>query len=316
MLKLLKQYKQIHDLGILGINRRNSHYIGNYNQRCFFPNVDNKLKTKLLAKEFNVHTPELIGVIEAQHEIQDLQKIVAGRSGFVIKPSKGSGGKGIILLRPSADGHFEKLSGENVSSDYINTHASNILSGLYSLGGKPDVAIIESLIEPDPVFAPYSFQGVPDIRVIVFQGFPVMAMIRLPTTQSDGKANLHQGAIGVGLNIRTGRACSAVQFDQPISHHPDTGALLTDITVENWSSLLLLAARCNPMSMLGYLGADIVLDKNLGPLLLELNARPGLTIQIANNCGLLPRLKKIERHSGKAHLSSEQKVQLSQDWFS
>ncbi|MCA1480890.1 sugar-transfer associated ATP-grasp domain-containing protein, partial [Bradyrhizobium sp. NBAIM08] len=58
--------------------------------------------------------------------------------------------------------------------------------------------------------------------------------------------------------------------------------------------LLLIAARASEMSGLGYVGVDLVLDKFLGPLILELNARPGLAIQIANGNGLLHRLKKVE----------------------
>jgi D-alanine-D-alanine ligase-like ATP-grasp enzyme len=50
------------------------------------------------------------------------------------------------------------------------------------------------------------------------------------------------------------------------------------------------------MTKLGYLGVDIVLDRDKGPLLLELNARPGLSIQIANGAGLVPRLEVIEAH--------------------
>ena len=50
------------------------------------------------------------------------------------------------------------------------------------------------------------------------------------------------------------------------------------------------------MTGLGYQGVDIVLDKDMGPLILELNARPGLNIQIANRAGLLLRLEAVERH--------------------
>jgi hypothetical protein len=49
------------------------------------------------------------------------------------------------------------------------------------------------------------------------------------------------------------------------------------------------------MTGLGYIGVDVVLDANHGPLLLELNARPGLAIQIANFQGLLVPLEQIER---------------------
>ncbi len=37
-----------------------------------------------------------------------------------------------------------------------------------------------------------------------------------------------------------------------------------------------------------------MLDAALGPVVLEANARPGLTIQVANRRGLLPRLEWID----------------------
>ena len=54
--------------------------------------------------------------------------------------------------------------------------------------------------------------------------------------------------------------------------------------------MLEMAAKAYDVTGLGYLGADIVLDKTKGPLLLELNARPGLAIQVANRIGIRPLL--------------------------
>ncbi len=58
--------------------------------------------------------------------------------------------------------------------------------------------------------------------------------------------------------------------------------------------LLALSSRCYELTGLVYQGVDIVLDKDKGPMILELNARPGLNIQLANQSGLLHRLKLIE----------------------
>src|SRR5690606_8519130 len=74
-----------------------------------------------------------------------------------------------------------------------------------------------------------------------------------------------------------------------------------------WEEIMLLAARCYEMTGLGYLGTDIVFDKHKGPQLLELNARPGLSIQVANGYGLIPRLRHIESIS-KRHVSPQQRV--------
>lgn len=196
----------------------------------------------------------------------------------------------------------------------LERHLSNILAGLYSLSGVPDVAVIESLIEFDDLFDGLSYEGVPDIRLIVFQGFPVMAMLRCATKESDGKANLHQGAIGIGLDIATGKSLRAMQHGQPIKAHPDTDANLLGIDIPDWRNFLLLAANCHEMTGLGYIGVDLVLDKNQGPLLLELNARPGLAIQIANQAGLIPRLRYIESLD-EQHRPPSERVDMSIEKF-
>ena len=144
-----------------------------------------------------------------------------------------------------------------------------------------------------------------------------MAMMRLSTASSDGKANLHQGAVGVGICLRTGKALRAVQYNSPMRYHPDTGRDLYELQVPHWEKLLNLSAACYEMSGLGYIGTDIVLDKKRGPLLLELNARPGLSIQIANGAGLLPRLRKIEKmlETDAKKMSVADRVKFAMDNF-
>lgn len=302
------------------MNRRNRDYIARYNERSLFPLVDNKLITRKTIGQAGIPTAELITVVQVQSQVNDLLDLLAGYDEFVIKPSKGSGGKGIVVItgrdNDSEGEYFRKSSGVLLSADDLKRHVSNILSGLYSLGGTSDVAVIESLIHTVDEFTRYSVEGVPDIRVIICRGYPVMAMIRLSTHASDGKANLHQGAVGVGLDMKTGHAVRAVQFGKAVTHHPDTGQDLLDLSIPDWHTLLVMAARCYDVTGLGYLGIDMVMDKRHGPLLLELNARPGLTIQVANNAGLLTRLTKIDALSdAETRLPAEERVRLSQSWF-
>jgi len=290
---------RLRELGVLAMNRRNVDYIGRYNRRDCYPLVDDKLKTKLIAQKAGLMMPQLLFVVRAQHEVQHLSERLEGLCSFVIKPAQGSGGKGILVItevRTAEDGspRFVKSSGDELTIDAIERYVTNVLSGLHSLGGRVDVAIVEALVRVNPMFSELSYEGVPDIRLIVFKGYPVMGMLRLATEESAGKANLHQGAVGVGLNIANGQSMGAVQHDRPVRYHPDTGADLRQIRIPDWPTLLHLAARCYEVTELGYLGCDIVIDQALGPLLLELNARPGLAIQIANGCGLLPRLRAVE----------------------
>ena len=280
--------------GILGMNRRNIGYIARYNSRDRFPLVDDKLKTKLIAQKANLPVPELLNVVSTQYEIESIEQELVKHTEFVIKPAQGSGGKGILVIEALMEDGFVKSNGVTIELNIIKRHLSNILSGLHSLGGRADVAIVESLVRISPLFEHISHEGVPDIRLIVFKGYPVMGMLRLATKSSDGKANLHQGAVGVGIDIGTGESIAAVQYNRIVKVHPDTGVPLRDIVIPNWQQLLSLAARCYEVTQLGYLGCDIVIDEHKGPLLLELNARPGLSIQIANNQGLLPRLRHVE----------------------
>ncbi|MGE4520784.1 MAG: alpha-L-glutamate ligase-like protein [Desulfobacteraceae bacterium] len=302
--------------GILGMNRRNVSYISRYNMRSRYPLVDDKLKTKLLAEKFRLSTPKLRGVIRYQYETTYFPKIVENLNGFAVKPSKGSGGKGILVIKGRKNGLFVKSSGREVDISHVKRHLSNILAGLYSLAGVPDAIIIEDLIRPSEMFEKLSYDGVPDIRFIVFKGYPVMAMLRLSTRASDGKANLHQGAVGVGLDIATGKGLHAIQHSRRVYNHPDTGLALDKIQVPDWKNLLLLAAKSYEMTKLGYIGADLVVDRNHGAMLLELNARPGLSIQAANGAGLLPRLKLIEGIDPDLYFTPEERIDFSIETFS
>jgi alpha-L-glutamate ligase-like protein len=298
LFKLFASPSKLRKKGVIGMNRRNGAYIARYNDRSKYPLVDDKLKTKIIAQAHGATVPKLIGVIAHQAEVKRIHKMVKSWPGFVIKPARGSGGKGILVISSHKDGVYLKTSGQAITEQDLERHISNALAGLFSLGGKNDVAVIENLIKFDDVaFSGFSYEGVPDIRVIVFKGYPIMAMMRCSTSASDGKANLHQGAVGVGLDISTGRAVRAVQFNHPVTHHPDTGKALNGLVVPNWQELLILASSAWEMTGLGYMGTDMVLDKEEGPMVLELNARPGLAIQIANGAGLLPRLEEIEKLS-------------------
>lgn len=281
--------------GVLGLNQRNADYILRYNPRRLYPLVDDKLATKQLCIDAGIAVPALYDVIETEREVRRFQRNLEGRDQFVIKPANGSGGDGIIVITGRYKNRFRRGSGVLVGPGELEHHISNTLSGLYSLGGHPDRCFLEYCVQFHPMFERICHGGVPDIRTIVFQGYPVMAMVRLPTRMSDGKANLHQGAIGVGVDMASGRTVSGVQVNERVAEHPDTQHSILGLKLPEWESLLTLAAHCYDVTQLGFLGVDVVLDRDLGPLVLELNARPGLSIQIANNDGLLRRLQIVER---------------------
>ncbi|HMM77040.1 MAG TPA: alpha-L-glutamate ligase-like protein [Gammaproteobacteria bacterium] len=286
---------RLRNAGILGLNARNRDYIMRHNPRRRYPLVDDKLTTKRLAIEAGIAVPQLYATFETEHDLQKLGERLAPYSEFVIKPAHGSGGSGVLVIDGRRKDLVVKPDGRGLSLEEVEFHVSNILSGVYSLGGVRDDAMVEYRVRVDPIFDPVSYQGVPDIRLLVYRGVPTMAMVRLPTRQSDGKANLHQGAVGVGIEIATGLTVHGVWQNRIVAEHPDFGVSLSHIEIPNWPRLLELGARCYELTGLGYLGVDIVIDRTHGPLLLELNARPGLAIQIANRRGLRGRLEAIDR---------------------
>ena len=280
--------------GVIGINRRNADVIMRYNPRRYFPLVDDKLATRELAIAAGVAVPELYGVIALQGQIRQLTTRLQQHEDFVVKPARGTGGNGILVITGRFGNHFRQASGNLISLAEVGHHISNILSGMYSLAGVQDKAIIEYRVQSHPAFNAISYRGVPDIRVIVFRGIPIAAMLRLPTRTSDGKANLHQGALGVGVDLTTGRCRGGVLRNRPQTIHPDTQEQTTNVEIPQWQEILTLAVRCADMVKLGYLGVDIVIDQTLGPLILELNARPGLNVQIANQLGLAQQISAVE----------------------
>lgn len=296
MLGLIKRWKALEAKGIMGINRRNADYVLKYNKRSLYPLVDDKILTKERALAEGIQVPEMYGIIDTEKDISRLHEIIRDRRDFVIKPAQGAGGDGIIVIADRFEGRYKTVSGKLVTHDEIEYQVSNILTGLYSLGGARDRALIEYRVTPDPIFKDISYEGVPDIRIIVLMGYPVMAMLRLPTRQSGGKANLHQGAIGVGVNLATGITLQGTWMNDTISKHPDTENPVAGVQLPYWKNFMELAASCHELCGLGYIGVDMVLDKDRGPLILELNARPGLNIQIANNAGLTHRAHRIEEH--------------------
>ena len=200
---MLGSYGSLLREGVLGLNRRNGDYILRFNPRSLYPLVDDKLKTKRLAIAAGIAVPELYGVIETQHDIRTLPDIVRSHNEFALKPAHGSAGDGIVVISGRSGNRYRTIGGEILDEDFLSHHLSNAINGQFSLGGVQDVVIVEYMVRFSPLFEQISYQGVPDIRVIVFRGFPIMAMVRLPTRGSRGKANLHQGAVGAGIDLAT-----------------------------------------------------------------------------------------------------------------
>ena len=290
--------EELRERGVVGLNMRNARFLLPNNPRRLYRLVDDKLQTKALAEAHGLSVPETYSVVRSPHDAAGLEKNLAAHSSFVIKPACGSGGKGVLVIDGrDAGGRYLKPSGAALTGDEVRHHVANILAGLFSLGGQRDRALVEYRVRPAKVLTEISHQGAPDIRIVMLHGYPVMAMLRAATRESDGRANLHQGALGIGIDLATGRTVRAVHHGKPLTRHPDLEADLIGIQMPEWEKILDIAVTCHEMTGLGYLGVDLMVDETLGPLMIEVNARPGLAIQMANGVGLLRRLEPIVRQN-------------------
>lgn len=279
---------------ILGLNAR-SYYSYHYNTSRGKKIASSKLATKLTLSRAGVPVPDIYAKFRKPEDTLSFEwdKLP---SSFALKPSKGYGGEGIIIVKKKArDGNgWITTQRKRILPDGLKLHVLDILEGAYSIGNVPDVAFIEEYVGRHKAFRKYAFRGTPDIRVIVFNKVPVLAMLRLPTKQSSGRANLHQGAIGVGVDIATGITTRAIYQGRFIRYKPGTKRKLHGIKIPYWKRMLENAIKASIATKLGYVGVDLVLHPEKGPMILEMNAFPGLQIQLANMDGLKKRLERVE----------------------
>lgn len=276
------------------MNARNYLYIYPNNDQDSKKRADDKMETKKVLLKHGISTPAVFARFEDRKNIQDFDWMSLPETGFVLKPARGYAGGGILPIRKFKDGIGITTTGVEYTIEQLQSHAFDILDGGFSLQYLPDKCFIEDRLIPYPMFRKLGAVGVPDIRVIVFHHVPVMAMLRFPTEESGGKANITLGAIGFGIDLRTGITTSAYSKKGMIKVIPSTKIKTRGIKIPHWDDIMLLAARTQSVCGLGYAGVDIVLDKEGRPNVLEVNARPGLAIQNANLASLRTRLERIE----------------------
>ncbi|MBD3300266.1 MAG: hypothetical protein GF347_02860 [Candidatus Moranbacteria bacterium] len=309
----LKQSK-----GILGMNSRNLQFIRPFNRKKAKKIADNKLLTKRILKKNKIRVPKLLGSINNYNDLKNFDWNKLPNS-FVLKPNLGLGGEGImVVFGRKKNGNWVKANRQEVTIEDLKNHILNILEGNYSISGVLDTAFFEERIKILKLFKPYSYRGIPDIRIIVFNNVPTMAMLRLPTKQSGGRSNLHLGGISVGIDLSTGVTTTAItknlttQQEYLIDYIENTRHSLSGIKIPFWKEILNMSVQAQQITNIGFLGIDIMIDRDRGPVVAELNSRPGLGIQIANLSPLKTRLNKVE---GLKIKTIKRGVRVGQDLF-
>ncbi|HRH94222.1 MAG TPA: sugar-transfer associated ATP-grasp domain-containing protein, partial [Candidatus Peribacteria bacterium] len=292
------------------MNARNLLYVRPYNPRKAVAFADDKMKTKAFLSARGIPTARVYARIDNREQLRNFD-FSSLPDTCVLKPNYGFGGEGIIILKGRKNGEFLEQGKHPVTKKRMIAHIEDILDGKFSVNGMPDAAFFEKILISHECFLPFRPAGLPDIRIIVFNLIPVMAMIRIPTPQSGGKANVHLGGIGIGMDMSKGTTTYAAQY-----HHMVTelahGTPVRGIEIPYWEEMLLISSRIQQMTNIGYLAVDLTIDEEQGPVLLEVNARAGLMVQVAN---LAPLRARLERVKGIQVSSPEKGVRLAQELF-
>lgn len=277
---------------VVGINRRNLLLVYPHNDRRDYPLADDKLLAKERLAAGGVPVPETLAICDGLYAVpRTVEALLEGRD-FVVKPANGAGGEGILVLAERlGPGRWRRAGGGTLDAGELQHRLADIVFGVYS-NQLEDRAFVERRIDPHPFFRALWAEGLCDVRVITLRGRPVMSMIRVPTAESGGRANLHQGGLGVAVNLGSGRTTRGVHRGEAVERHPESGAPLVGLEVPAWPEVLEVARRAARSVPLGYLGVDVVVDRERGPLVLEINVRPGLEIQNVNGAGLGPALRR------------------------
>ncbi len=269
---------------VIGLNERNIKLIYPNNAKKHYPLADDKVLTKEILHQYNIPCAETYAVIEYNSDIKKAWQTCKKYNTMAIKPANGCGGGGIKIIKKNLNGDWTS-SGKVITERQIFQHMAATIMGFFSLGSH-DRVLIEQCIEPHPFFHEIYPQGVPDFRIITLDHKPLMGMLRMPTDRSDGKANLHQNGVGIGVDMGKGTLTQVFDGKNYFDYHPDSKFLVKDIPIPHWEEILEISVATAKAFPLNYLGIDIVIDKYKGPQIMEINVRPGLGIQLVNKQGL------------------------------
>lgn len=287
-MNLLYYWSRRHE--VMGMNYRNRHLVEAHNPKPLIALAKNKMATKQRLQAEGIPVPDTIAEVRFYRELAPVyQQLMERVGGFVVKPACSSRGHGVMVCSGAEPERLVMHDGSTVRRRDFEFFISQVLYGEYSYGRPVDAALFEQRIHAHQSWIYENLPGPPDLRIIVRAGRAIMAMTRVPTVASGGRANLHCGGIGVGIDLASGLTTYGVQFGRPAERHPDTGVEVGGHEVPDFDRCVELAERSYRALPLGYMGVDLMYDASLGPVVIELNARPGLAVQIANRSGLRTR---------------------------
>lgn len=285
-------------MNVIGMNLRN-YVIARVNDTQAQRLAKDKVALKKHLEGAGIRVPETLCVIRT---VTQAKKLLELTEDFVIKPDHGFAGRGILVLAREQDG-FRTPGGRRLELHDIKFHIEKILEGQYSGLAENDYVLVEKRIMCSKQLQFKEAIGLPDIRIICEDNLAIACMIRYPTSASEGKANLAQGAIGFGVDLPSGRIVSAYSEIERRFYELEEWGVPKDFRLPARAEIIDLAQRAAGHSGLRYAGVDIVLDQADEPVVLEVNGYPGLEIQNVLRTSLLELSKdaQVRRRSPAVH---------------
>jgi hypothetical protein len=210
---------------------------------------------------------------------------------IVMKPVRGTLGRGIHIIEPLPDGlrvNGRPIAAAELVSKLRNEHyvvAPRIQQAAYArtiFAGSLNSIRVMTLIDPTTglPFIPLAVHRFGADCTAPFDGFPNGGVI--------APVDVETGRLGTVIRMRQGER--RIQLEA----HPDTGAQMTGVELPRWADiraeLLALAAR---MPFLPYIGWDVVITDS-GFLINEGNSRPSLRVLQAA-CGPILKDERVRR---------------------
>ena len=111
--------RRLHERGVLGLNARSARYMLPHNDRQYYPLVDDKTITKNIFLEHGLPVPPLYAVLRSVGELRDLDERLAAHRSLVVKPARGSGGRGVLVVAEHGQSGWVTASGDVLAREEV-----------------------------------------------------------------------------------------------------------------------------------------------------------------------------------------------------
>ncbi|SNY51628.1 Sugar-transfer associated ATP-grasp [Arsukibacterium tuosuense] len=252
--------------------------------------TQSKLSEKALYQLLHIPTAPMLGYFhpivgvtnsgDALQTVESLQQFLQQHIGstVMVKPLEGFGGAGVLAIAIRSDGEALQLQSVGEQRPYS---VEKLISAYQQKGRQPEF-MLEAYIQQSAQFASFNSSSLNTLRLWVLETTPHKAEV-IGGYLRIGRAgkvidNASAGGIMCPVDLETGELQPGLIKKTPhrdeICQHPDHGALLAGVLLEQWQSIKQFAEKVLlSLPHTRFAGLDITMTEQ-GPLLIESNVAP------------------------------------------